>query len=254
MKLHVISDLHLEFARYEPSNESYLADVIILAGDIHLGTAGLQWARATWPEHEIIYIAGNHEFYRSSRPHLLADCQAVAKENGIHFLENERVLINDVRFLGCSLWTDFALFGEHRLEEALSEVQDALNDFRYIWEEDWRFTAVDSLKLHKASRTWLMKELQSSFDGTTVVVTHHAPSSNSVAPRFKDDIVSAGFASQLDDIIVLSSLWIHGHMHDSFDYVLQGTRVICNPRGYAPKDASTQENAHFNPRLLIDLD
>ena len=99
--IHILSDLHLEFEDFQPKVNN--ADIVILSGDIHLGTQGLFWARQHFPESEIIYVAGNHEFYRHNYHELLQQFRVEAKQQQIHFLENDEVILKDIRFLGCTL-------------------------------------------------------------------------------------------------------------------------------------------------------
>ena len=105
---------------------------------------------------------------------------------------------------------------------------------------------------HAQQIRWLKDQLQEPFPGKTVVVTHHLPSARSVADRYKTDLLSACFASELDHLFGPMALWVHGHTHDCFDYDVGGTRVVCNPRGYTHPDASP-ENPHFNPALVIEV-
>jgi len=265
MKLHIISDLHIEFSQYMPSSASYDADVIVLAGDIGVGMKGLEWATKLLnrTNAHIIYIAGNHEFYNyeinSLRKAMKAYCSAPVGWNGddsqhrLHFLDDDEVVIDGVRFLGSTLWTDFQLFGEELKQECMLDGQQRLNDFRLISSGEWAFNAQDSIDLHNKSAAWLKKKLKhEAFDGKTVVVTHHLPSTESVVSRYKDDLLSACFASDLDNLLGHSDLWIHGHTHDSLDYVKNGTRVVCNPRGYCRFDKDN-ENSEFDPNLLVDI-
>lgn len=253
MKLHVISDLHLEFCDYRPPTATREADVIVLAGDIGKADYGIAWARATWPDKEIVYVAGNHEFYGRNRANVLSQCHITARETGVHFLDNAEVVIEGVRFLGSTLWTDFALYGEELRLDCMALAQRGLNDFRVIHEGPAHFSPHDALRLHEGSVCWLEHQLkQEPFDGPTVVVTHHAPSFTSVVPRFQKDLLSACFASRLDHLLGFSDLWLHGHMHDSLDYVVSGTRVICNPRGYSRYEMAC-ENAKFTPDLILEL-
>ncbi len=257
MKIHILSDLHLEFAPYDLDPSARMADVIVLAGDIHLGLQGLQWAcdlLASFPGH-VIYVAGNHEFYRhdigATREAMKTFCVGNPR---LHYLDNEGVVIDGVRFLGCTLWTDFELFGEDQIQQCLFDGARSLNDFRVIRNGDGRFTTYDSLELHKESLKWLeTKLLEEPYNGASVVVTHHCPSFSSVAPRFQEDPVSACFASRLDHFFGHAGLWIHGHTHDSFDYIKRGTRVICNPRGYTRKN-SPPENPKFDQALNVEID
>jgi Icc-related predicted phosphoesterase len=127
-----------------------------------------------------------------------------------------------------------------------------LNDFRLISQNNQRFTAEESEKIHLESRAWLTSKLiDEPFNGNTVVVTHHCPSWNSVALRYQSDLLSACFSSRLESLLGASKLWIHGHTHDSFDYVEKGTRVICNPKGYQFVRA---ENESFIPNKIINLE
>ena len=98
--IHILSDLHLEFEDYFPSVE---ADIVILAGDIHVGTGGFSWAREKFPDSEIIYVAGNHEFYHYTYQTLLEQFRIEAKKYQIHFLEKDKIVLNGMRFLGCTM-------------------------------------------------------------------------------------------------------------------------------------------------------
>lgn len=250
MKLLILSDLHLEFALLPPP--AIKVDVVILAGDISKKDHGIYWARATWPDTEIIYVAGNHEFYGGERNDVLRQLRTAANETGVHFLDNDEVVIQGVRFLGCTLWTNFHLYGWERQSECMEFAQSALNDFRLIKEGVGIFTPTDSVNLNQVSVKWLEINLKNKpFKGDTVVVTHHCPSWESVAARYQKDILSACFASRLESLLGFSKLWIHGHTHDSFDYTASGTRVICNPRGYVFN--GRQENLKFNSLLTVEL-
>ena len=251
MKLHILSDLHLEISGMQPHSASNGADVIVLAGDIHKGAKGIRWAREVWPDNPIIYVAGNHEFYGGESGDVLEMMRKAAEETGVHFLGGE-LTIDNVRFLGATLWTDFLLFGAEQQEKCMAAGHRGLNDFRAIKNGGRPFTPQDSLDLHKASRAWLTEKLAESFDGKTVVVTHHAPSRGSLADRFAQDPVSACFVSELDHLVEQADLWIHGHTHDSFDYRVGKCRVICNPRGYEFASGGP-ENFDFAPTLLVDI-
>jgi predicted phosphodiesterase len=261
MKIHVLSDLHLEIADYNV--KALEADVIVLAGDIGVGMKGLEWAARLMgrTNAHIIYIAGNHEFYRyemnSLRKAMKDFCSAPtgwegdSSEHRLHFLDDDEVIINGVRFLGSTMWTDFMLFNEDKMIESVLEGQRRLNDYFLIRNGKSILRASNTIDLHKASVAWLEHKLKvEKFDGKTVVVTHHLPSSLSVADRFKDSLLSACYASNLDHLFGYSELWIHGHTHDSFDYVSKGTRVVCNPRGYCPY---RNENDEFDPKLIVEI-
>jgi len=263
LKLHILSDLHLEFAKYEPIATD--AEVVILAGDIYKGADGIHWAAEQWPNKPVIYVPGNHEFYGAQRLNVLAELRIAARETGVHLLDNDELVIDgevdSVRFLGTTLWTDFELHGAEVKPYAMNEGQRGLSDFRVIHEGvQGHFSPQRSIELHKESLAWLEKKLAETFvGGKTVVVSHHLPSMQSVAARYKTDLLSACFASNLDHLFDQMDLWVHGHTHDSFDYasngaggpVSQGTRVVCNPRGYETYRGI--ENYVFDPRLVVEV-
>lgn len=278
MRLYVVSDLHNEFRAFDPSPHSHAwaaADVVVLAGDIDQGVQGLRWARAAFADKAIVYVAGNHEFYNGYWERTLDDLRQTAREFGVHFLENDAVEINGMRFLGCTLWTDFDMFGEKDRTWAMQRTGNALNDFRLITNDSLQslyhevharpneLVPEHTRLRHLASRAWLEKELACGDPDRTVVVTHHFPSLQSCAPRYRDNPVSAGFGSQLPpQLLARAKLWIHGHTHDSCAYTLwhqeddafRETGVVCNPRGYPRSRArGGSENERFDPELLIEI-
>lgn len=253
MRLAIYSDLHLEFAPFVA--EAATADVIVLAGDIGVGDAGVRWASEMFADKPVIYVAGNHEFYRSVMETTWADMRAACAPN-VHLLENEAVEIGGVRFLGCTLWTDYALFGTYTQLGAMDLAAESLADHRLIETIDAGETRTllpkDALALHVRSRRWLEAQLAQRLDGPTVVVTHHAPQRGSLAPHYARDLLSAAFVSELDPLLDKASLWIHGHTHTSFDYMVNETRVVCNPRGY-PLSSRQFENLAFQSDLTLEL-
>lgn len=253
MKIHILSDLHLEFGNYQPPVDTDEADVIVLPGDIWKKEHGIHWARATFPSQQVIYVPGNHEYYGAMRGEVNARMRIAARETGVHLLNCNVVVISGVRFLGATLWTDFELFGSAMQEECMACAQISLSDFRAIHEGSRHFSPMDSLQLHNQAAEWVeMKLKNETFDGPTVVVTHHAPSWTSVVPRWQKDLLSACFASRLEHLLGFSELWIHGHTHSSLDYIEAGTRVLCNPRGYLNRGGGN-ENPDFNPMLTVEL-
>jgi len=250
MKLRVLSDLHIEFMSFEPPAAQ--ADVIVLAGDILPEHYGLRWARETFPNTPIVYVAGNHEFYDAHYETVLDRCRSEAAELGVHFLERDSVVIDGVRFLGTTLWTDFEveLSRGFPAELAMRVADQRINDFRLILYRDGLLHAETTRQFHLESRRWLEEELARPFDGKTVVVTHHLPHRASIHPMFHGDVLNAAFASHLPHLVRPPvDLWIHGHTHCSCDYDVFGMRVVCNPRGYGPADF----NKDFNPTLVVEI-
>ena len=262
MKLLVLSDLHNEFEPLAADVEAVArADVVVLAGDIHTKDRSVAWAQAFVddPAKPVILIAGNHEFYRGHFDYTLDKLRERAQQTNVHFLENDALVLGDVRFLGCTLWTDFKLY-DNDISSAICmrDAQSAMTDFRLIRATSSyrKLYPADTVRRYELSRAWLRNSLSEPFEGRTVVVTHHAPSSGSVEAQFEGDSLTPAYASSLEDLMGPSvPLWIHGHMHTSFDYLVlpnhgtSGTRVICNPRGYSP----THLNPHFNPSLIVEV-
>jgi hypothetical protein len=247
MKLHILNDLHIEFEDFVPPETD--ADIVILAGDIGVGLEGLGWAEDRFPDKPVIYVPGNHEFYHHDLS-LIEKLKAQAPAY-IHVMNDDKVVIDGVRFLGSILWTDFALFGEDDRFYAMKTAGRWMTDFSIIRQDGRKFTPQDAARLHTVSRGWLLSMLAEPFDGRTVVVTHHAPSSRSVHPRYASDLLTPAFASNLEMLMdgERIALWVHGHMHDAFDYEIYGTRVVCNPRGYAPNALAPG----FRPDYVVDI-
>lgn len=235
MKIHLLSDLHTEFEPFDPPPTD--ADVVVLAGDTAPGTRGIEMAKVWFPDRPVLYVAGNHEYYRESIPRLDHKLADAARTGGVHFMQNREIVIGGVRFLGCTLWTDFELFGER--QHSMAAAQAAMNDFRVIRvnPEYRRFRPDDARAIHHHSLRWLIGRLDTPHDGPTVVVTHHAPSLRSVNPPFHDHPASPAYASDLEWMLDgRAAVWMHGHTHQCVEYEIGGTRVVANQRGY-PDDA-----------------
>jgi predicted phosphodiesterase len=248
MKLQILSDLHIEFAPFEIVETD--ADVVILAGDIHLGDRGFKWAKENIKNKEVIYVLGNHEFYREATPRLFEKWKEKTKGTNIHVLENKSISIDGIRFLGCTLWTDFELL--NNLDVSIASADMQMTDYRKIrLSPQYRkirpsFTVV----WHKQSKGWLKEEIDKYKDESIVVVTHHAPSIQSIPEEDRKDPLSAAFASNMIEFVNSTNikLWVHGHIHTAFDYNIGGTRVVCNPLGYPD-----EPRRGFKPALTIDI-
>jgi len=248
----IASDLHLEFS--DITLDSGPADIVVLAGDIHEGAAGIEWARTRFAQ-PVIYVAGNHEFYNGEIGAVTAAMKAAAAGSNVHVLDDEAVTIAGVRFLGAVLWTDFALYGEQVKADAFGQCLKLMPDFKIVSYRNEILSPDDTIAMHTQSRTWLAEHLAEAHDGPTVVVTHHAPHRGSLAERFAEDPVSAAFVSDMEAMIleVGPALWIHGHTHTSFDYTVGPTRVVCNPRGYTRKPDAHRENPKFTSDFSVEV-
>jgi predicted phosphodiesterase len=253
MKLNILSDLHLSLGALAiPKNN---ANVVILAGDIARPREAVSWSQGF--ARPVLYVPGNHEFYGGSIDGTVDELKRLCIGTDVHVLDNDEVIIGGVRFLGTTLWTDFMLFGDG--EKRSAAVQEALRfmrDFSKIRvgkSPGTLFTPAGSAALFRVHAEWLDSRLGEPYAGPTVVITHHAPSPKSIHPDFADSILNACFVSEAEHLVDgrRAHLWIHGHTHNSFDYLLNGTRVVCNPRGYAKHGVN--ENPRFDPNFVIDI-
>lgn len=231
-------------------------DVVILAGDIHSHTHAIHWAARTFSK-PVFYVPGNHEFYASHYQGLWTQLrQCAAEYSHVHLLDEDSIEIDGVRIMGTMLWTDFLLFGSDMgtVGRCLHDAKHGMLDFERIrFTGGGLLTPTDTARLHRECAAFLSEGLNKPFDGPTVVVTHHLPSMNSVADRFKQSLLSAAFASNLDHLVAKADLWIHGHTHDSFDYRIGKCRVVCNPRGYPDRLKNRYENPTFNPAKIVEV-
>jgi hypothetical protein len=260
MKFQVASDLHLECVAAEDDGARLVpdpaADALILAGDIAVGADA--WATfATWPA-PVLYVPGNHEFFGGEfaavRGALRA--RADAETGAITLLDGEAVVQvgpdgRRVRVLGTTLWTDFRV-GEPAQPQAaaMAEAQRRMRDYRNIRLGDRPLVPADLADEHARQRAWLARRLAEPFDGPTVVITHHGPSARSIHPRFATYPGNGAFVSALDPLLAGVALWVHGHTHSAIDYLVDGCRVVANPRGYRLASGGW-ENPSFDPLKTV---
>ena len=245
MKIQVLSDLHLEFHNPLPVLADGL-DVIVCAGDL----APINTGEAP----RILYVPGNHEYYGTdidrARKQLAEECAT----HGITLLDTDAIVIDDVHFIGTTLWTDFLLHGiadepgAHRAALGISDFDGWIQHERGTG----RFTTYESVRRHREERAFIEAELaDAERDGTTaVVITHHAPTPRSIALRFQGSRLNPAFASNVEPLIARyqPALWIHGHVHSSVDVMLGETRVLANPGGY-----NAEDNPDYDPTLCVEL-
>ena len=260
MKIALVSDVHLEFGDLDFDNDSG-ADVLILGGDICVATDMAQrdpyntmgseyrsnrfhafFERCSSRFPHVIFIVGNHEHYHGdfakTVPHFK---DVLGYLPNLHILEKETFVLDDITFIGGTLWTDM----NRRDNRTLHDISRMMNDFRCVDNsaktEDgrgWpgRFTTTDAADDHDAMVAFIDQTIAANPAGRYVVVGHHSPSRLSTHPKYQHQfIMNGGYSSHLDDFIQdhpQIKLWTHGHTHEDFDYMIAGCRILCNPRGY----------------------
>jgi predicted phosphodiesterase len=244
MRLRILSDLHLEVAPWTPPPAH--ADVVVLAGDIDNGTAGIEWAQRTFVG-PVLYVPGNHEFYDRDLMETRARLRATAHGSNVTLLDPGETVIAGMRFLGCTLWTDFALDGAEAAQAAWAILAKSSPDFRAIRDGDGPLGPERWLSQHREERDWLAQRLAAGDPSTTVVVTHFLPSRDCIAPKFAQHRFNFAAASRLEHLLWSARLWIHGHSHARHDHLENGCRVVCNPRGYP------HETTGFAPDAMVVL-
>lgn len=276
MKIKLVSDLHLEFSDITINNE-HGYDVLILGGDIMIaqnlhefpaddpvlpcsytqrGKAErfrdfLKRVSQAFPH--VIYIAGNHEFYHGKYPDaydwLREEC---AIFDNVYFLEMNTKEIDDVVFVGATLWTDMNQCDR----TTLMIVKDMMNDYRKIRNSQRNYAKLspsDTVLRHKKTLEYIKHVVDNDASKKYVVVGHHAPSKQSTKPRYEKDVeMNGAYSSELTEFILdhpQIKLWTHGHTHDVFDYMIGSTRVVCNPRGYEGYEA----DSGWNPEIILEV-
>lgn len=282
MKIQLVSDLHLEFGDINIKNENN-CDVLILSGDImvaadlynhpqitpdflssvHLEDLGRRQQsalrfreflkRCSFQFPHVIYVAGNHEFYHFRWNQTLSVLRdECANFPNVYFLENGTKTIDDVLFVGATLWTDMNK-GDPL---TLHAITNTMNDYSMIRDDERGFTKLrpaNTALRHRKSRDYICTVVDNArADQKVVVCTHHAPTRASIHSRYVDQpIVNAAYASDLSELILdrpRIKLWTHGHTHDPHDYMVGSTRVVCNPRGY-----DGFEETGWNPNIVIEV-
>ncbi|MBB3222909.1 metallophosphoesterase [Pseudoduganella umbonata] len=259
MRLLILSDLHREFWTRQIAFDTSASnpDAVILAGDIDTsGVRAVQWAAREFAGIPVLYVHGNHEGYGHNLDSEQQKIQAAsAATDNVKFLDCGEYRIGNVRFLGAALWTDFKLFGDDRRFFAMTRAETAMNDYRRIrlaGKGYKRLRAADTALFHEQHKGWLASRLAEPHDGPTVVVTHMAPSMKSVPEQYAGDLTSSAYASNLDSLVASADLWVHGHMHESFDYRIGECRVICNPHGYMTR-MGEPENESFQASFIVEI-
>lgn len=225
MRMHVLSDLHLEFSDLEVPKLD--VDAVVLAGDIHTLTRGVEWANDMF-KCDVFYVFGNHEHYRGHLDRTLEKAKYKAAAH-VHLLDNESFIQKDIRFLGATAWTDFTSTGD--ISAAMSIARQEMNDFRLIrtGSNYRRIRPDDIVERSRFSKQWLAAELAKPFAGRSIVITHHAPLVE-VGGYEHEGHLTAAYCNAWHALVMKADGWIFGHTHHSTDVNLGGCRLISNPR------------------------
>lgn len=277
MRLQLLSDLHLERQPDFMPQAADDVDVLVLAGDIgsyqpgsllrsdDFGLGRFSPLNPHSPWKRVLYVPGNHEFDALAFDDAYARLRSVCDGLGIEWLEREVICIGNVRFVGTTLWSDFEAFAraESDLTRQLRLRDKAFRAANFYLRKNTTLNngepvlAEGMRELALTCQAWLKAALAEPFAGTTVVVTHFAPTLRSADPRYGLVPGTAGFCNALDDLLPLAQLWLHGHLHCVNEFVVQGKahgaayacRVVANPLGYASKG----EQSAFRERLVIEV-
>ena len=254
MKIQIVSDLHLEFGPIEIKNAG--ADVLVLSGDICVANSINEqeikdfFKGISQEFSHVVYVMGNHEHYHSDiqeSKKIITDMFQELDLKNIYFLENESVKINDVVFAGATLWTDC----NKEDPVTLLMLRRWMNDYIVVKNGKNRLMPNDTVDFHKETLNFFQKIVAES--EKVVIVGHHAPSRASTHPRYqKEIIVNGAYSSDLSNFILDNpkiKVWTHGHTHDSFDYMIGPTRIVCNPRGYC----GVSQNPDFDACKVIEI-
>lgn len=238
MKVKYMSDIHLEFGGMKLEHHEDNKDtVLILAGDISTPDFYDRFSAfidlCSREYHHVIFVSGNHEFYNGE---IVGDSEylqeIINRYDNVTFLDDDTFTIDDVTFIGSTLWTSFNDGDWFSMQSA----KNGMNDFRIIkYTEGTRFTPELALSVNIASKLFIKEELEKYKDKKTVVVTHHAPAEASQEAKFANSPLKYCFVNHdLEDMIIdlKPDFWVHGHLHSTSDYMIGDTNILCNPRGY----------------------
>jgi predicted phosphodiesterase len=260
LRLWILSDLHLELTRgwdLPSEHERPDFDVLVVAGDLTTRMErGVAWLQARIADRQqVVYVAGNHESYGTDIDRTVEKARAAAAGSNVHVLQNDSVILDGVTFLGCTLWTDFDLFGD--AEYAMTAAAETMNDYKKIRTENYerRLRPMHTLQRHRQSRDFIARELRKPTTGPRVVVTHTGPHPDCARRGFERDISSAAYTSDCSDLISMGvDLWIYGHTHESREFTAGATRIVTNAKGYGPwHKGETWENAKFDPNFVVEI-
>jgi len=253
MKIKVLSDLHLEFGDLDPGT----GDVLVLAGDICVASEldnNDQYSdrylnffdKCVAGYNKVFYTLGNHEHYDGDIQETLSTLERHLPSS-ISILQNQSELYDGVHFVGSTLWTDF----DNANPMTMLTCQEGMSDYHVITNNRVPLTTKDTLRLHDESVAWLTQAIP-TLRGKVIVFTHHAPSRQSFAPRYRSSQFKGAYCTDLSHLIEINpniEMWVHGHIHSSVNYKVGETMIVSNPRGYDPHEL----NPNFNTNIEYEV-
>lgn len=232
MKISIVSDLHLNLNNPPPKlDKDQLGDVLIVAGDTHQDTMGIEYLMSF--DLPLIAIGGNHEYGRTlAYSEVIREHQDAFRGTSAVFLENEKVTIDNVNFFGCCLWTDLSIHDD------IDAAKKQLNE-KFIRNDVTGISVNEIIERHRESRYWLEKNLKQHKDQINVVITHFPPVRQSLSPEYQNHPVKGYYNANCPELIEFFNMkaWVSGHSHEQYDYWLFGTRMISNAHGVIGLDA-----------------
>jgi len=234
-------------------------DVLVIAGDlITRAERGVKWLLARFPDSHVVFVLGNHERYGADYDITLQKAREAAAGSLVHVVENEAIEIDGVEFVGASLWTNFALFGEMTVPAAMRIAEERMNDYRRIRTHEYsrKLRAADTLAYHNASVDFLRRHCAQDPDRRRVIVTHHSIDPFALPVAIRDDLIAASYSSRHLGLVheLHPQYWLSGHIHQSTDRFVGTTRLISNPKGYGPfadKPVDAWQNPDFDPHFTF---
>ena len=250
-KIIPISDIHAEFLHWRSPERRKIpacnGEILICAGDIETKGNGPYFLRYAYPNHRIVYTPGNHEYYGSSIESMDDLLRKECEKYDIHFLQCDSITIEGIQISGCTLWTNFELFGAKTVDRSRIEAERYMRDYLAIYYENKEEGSVNTdhtIQIHNKHLAWL-KQQQSD-----IIVTHHPPSFQGIQDCYKDSLLSAAFASNLDHVVQQSGAkyWFCGHSHVAKRFKIGQTEVVINSMGYPGEKIEG-----FDPALVLEI-
>jgi len=250
MKALVLGDLHIEFEEFHLDNSGDY-DIVILPGDIAVGDEGLVWAMENFKDKKVLYVPGNHEYYHNNFPNLLSKLKVIAENTNVAVMNNDKLIIDNTVFLGTTLWSGFDIFGDKM--KNMAQAKAYINDYNIInsYPMNIPLSPYNTLAAYEESVIWLKSELEQHKNDKVVVITHHAPSLDSVPEVYKNSDLTPAFVANMHHLIEdyeCIRFWIHGHGHFPCDYYIGNCRVINNCRGYPHENIQS-----FDKNFILDI-